>query len=1151
MKISHKISLTIILLVLITTFLTASIFYIETSTILINNTLDRISTSINNEGLKLKEHISSQRKDTLMLSKIPSINQIDNQGLSSTDWKKNTQELFIALIQANPDYIQIRLINTKGKEVIRVDNIQHAIQIIPDRDLQDKSQSDYVITTLNLSDEEIFLSEINLNRERGKISTPFQAVLRTATPVIDKATNTKTGIIVINAEINHELNKIQSVIQNEGRNIYITNDHGYYLLHPDKDRTFGFDLGKQYRAQEDFPLASKLFKPGNQDSRILLLPDHTQSNNIAIFTKIHFDEINTERFITVGITESYSGILQHETQALYKYLLFSAIIVALSLVSALILSFRLVNPLQKIINALSTFKDNTSTTEILPVNHQDEIGILARTFTRMSEKVKESQNSLNELNNDLENKINERTLALEESKRMLQIVLDTIPVRVFWKDINGKYLGCNTLFANDTGFNDPKLIIGKTDFDMPWKDQAPSYINDDKNVINITAKKLNYEEPQTTPTGDIVWLETNKVALTDASNKIIGILGTYQNITQRKINELKLIESQSRQQAIVQNMIDGVISITPTGIIHSFNKAAEQIFGYTPDEVLGRNVSMLMPEPYHSAHDGYLHNYMTTGKKKIIGIGREVMGLRKDGSTFPLELAVSEVITENENIYIGIVRDITERKRIDKMKNEFISTVSHELRTPLTSIRGALGLINGGTFGPIPQQADEMLKIASNNTEKLLFLINDILDIQKIESGNIAFRFGNLELTPFIKQAIIDNAAYGAQYNISFVLQQTVDNCFVYADRDRLMQVISNLMSNAAKFSPPGGNVEITTAKHNDIIRISITDHGPGIPEDFQPKLFEKFTQSDSSDTRHKEGTGLGLSITKSIIEKHGGRIGFISKLNIGSTFYVDLPLSNNITLTNDNQEPTHLETTHKSCILIVEDDHDVAALIQRMLAESGYECDIAYTALQAKNLLEKNGDQYRLMTLDISLPDEDGINLLIELRQQSQYRNLPVVMISAKADEAKHTIEAGVLEVVDWLNKPIDQKRLVDVIKHAARKCSVIQVLHVEDEDDVHSIISAMLKDQCRLDRASTYTEAMHKITHYKYDLILLDIGLPDGSGLDLIDTIKNCIHPPQVIIFSAQDVTPEYAKQVNSVLVKSRTTNQKLLDIIKDIIE
>ena len=195
-------------------------------------------------------------------------------------------------------------------------------------------------------------------------------------------------------------------------------------------------------------------------------------------------------------------------------------------------------------------------------------------------------------------------------------------------------------------------------------------------------------------------------------------------------------------------------------------------------------------------------------------------------------------------------------------------------------------------MGELPESADDMLKVAGNNTERLLLLINDILDIQKIESGKMAFDFQNFELVPFLQQAISEHTEYGKQYDVDFKLTQSVDGINLFADRSRLMQVMGNLLSNAAKFSSTGDTVEIAVEKQGeDAICIRVTDHGSGIPDEFHEKLFKKFTQYDSSDTRAKGGTGLGLSITKAIVEKHGGRIDFESKPGVETTFYVELPL--------------------------------------------------------------------------------------------------------------------------------------------------------------------------------------------------------------------------------------------------------------------
>ena len=624
--------------------------------------------------------------------------------------------------------------------------------------------------------------------------------------------------------------------------------------------------------------------------------------------------------------------------------------------------------------------------------------------------------------------------------------------------------------------------------------------------------------------------------------------GIVRDSSERVEAEKAIQDGAARLQAVLDHVVDGIITINSKGIIQSFNPAAEKIFAYSANEVIGHNINMLMPSPHREDHDSYLAAYHKTGQAHIIGIGREVEGVRKDGSLFPMDLAVSEVKLDGKILYTGIVRDITERKQMEKMKNEFISTVSHELRTPLTSIRGSLGLVMAETVGTLPEPVKEMLTITSNNTERLLLLINDILDIQKIESGMMAFRFQSLSLKTLLAEAIQANQAYADQYGVRFVLTPGHEMVRVYADTDRLMQVMGNLMSNAAKFSPHGESIELHVARHNGAIRISVSDHGPGIPDDFRHKLFEKFTQYDSTDARKKGGTGLGLSITRLIIEKHGGRIGYVSQAQVGTTFYFELPEL--ISELNIDNLPIELADEHHPCVLIVEDDPDVAAILQRMLAEAGFNSDIAYSAAEARKLLREKADQYKAMTLDIILPDEDGIELLMAIRQDADIRDLPVIVVSIKADEARRQLNGGAVGILDWINKPIDEQRLKHVIRQAARD-TLPRILHVEDEQDIHQIVSRMLQNDCELVWTTTVSAAKEIIQQESFDMVLLDISLPDGSGLELLETIEHHLKPPRVVIFSAQNVDPEIAQQVNDVLIKSHTSNEELLHTITSTIE
>ena len=362
------------------------------------------------------------------------------------------------------------------------------------------------------------------------------------------------------------------------------------------------------------------------------------------------------------------------------------------------------------------------------------------------------------------------------------------------------------------------------------------------------------------------------------------------------------------------------------------------------------------------------------------------------------------------------------------------------------------------------------------------------------------------------------------------------------------MQVMNNLLSNAIKFSPEGETVDVSAACSDGMIRISVTDHGPGIPEEFQPKLFDKFTQSDASDTRKIGGTGLGMNITRSIVEKHGGTIDFVSQQGIGTTFYFELSAlpdragSNKLDeLVADTDHPDHR-------VLIVEDDLDVASLLRIMLSQSGFNADIALDAREAKQRLSEN--RYDVVTMDIMLPDQDGISLIRELRQQEATKDLPIVVISAKADVARRELNGGALSVLDWLNKPIDQSRLLSAISRLTASRDVPVVLHVEDEPDVHKIVVTLLEGTARVVWAPTLQAAREQLADNAFDLALLDIGLPDGSAIQLLDTLNQHSPPIPTVMFSAQDIDQSLAQQVSAALVKSTTSNDDLLDTIRSIL-
>jgi PAS domain S-box-containing protein len=375
------------------------------------------------------------------------------------------------------------------------------------------------------------------------------------------------------------------------------------------------------------------------------------------------------------------------------------------------------------------------------------------------------------------------------------------------------------------------------------------------------------------------------------------------DITSRKLAEIALRESEEKLLAMSVSSYDALIMIDAQDTIMFWNNAAERLFGYTRHEAIGRKMHPLiaLPEDQAKAFKGMPH-FALTGTGPAVGTIQELLAVRKNGEVFPVERSVSSFRMRGRWFAVSSVRDISERRKVDKLKKEFISTVSHELRTPLTAIKGSLGLILGTMAGQLPEQVRQLLSIADSNSARLISLINDILDLEKLESGAMKFHMELIDLTETVMAALQENQSYadGHQVRLEGLLGDA--HYFVMADKTRLAQVMANLLSNAAKFSPPGGTVRVGIRRIDAMVRVTVSDEGPGVPAAFHDRIFQKFAQADSSDTRQRGGTGLGLSITRQILEAFGGRIDFISQEGQGAEFFFELPLR--LSFPEDSLEP-------------------------------------------------------------------------------------------------------------------------------------------------------------------------------------------------------------------------------------------------------
>ena len=536
--------------------------------------------------------------------------------------------------------------------------------------------------------------------------------------------------------------------------------------------------------------------------------------------------------------------------------------------------------------------------------------------------------------------------------------------------------------------------------------------------------------------GETIWIKGKYYPMLGDDGAVCRIIKFATDITDLKKSYLETTKQKIQLQAIVNTTVDGMITIDGKGMVLTFNPACERIFGYKADEVVGDNVKKLMPDPYHSEHDSYLANYQKTGDAKVIGIGREVQGKRKNGEIFPLELSVADASFGDTAMYSGIVRDISERKELEKMKSEFVSVVSHELRTPLTSIMGSLGLISGVMSKNLPAKVNSLIDIARNNCKSLSLLINDLLDIDKIASGKMRFDNKEHSLSLLIDQTAKSVAAYAEKFHIN--LKNTIDDkeLYINVDAERFKQIITNLLSNAIKFSEKNGSVKIYSSVKNHNVRISVEDNGSGIPEEFQSSVFDKFSQANSSDTRTKGGSGLGLHITKKIVEHMHGTIGFDSKSNEGTVFWVEFALSDNKSLSKikpaqqvDERDVLKLNKKHK--VLICEDNADIVTILKMQIEQAGYETDIAYHLSEAQRKIKSN--HYSAITLDLLYTmGGSGLKFISHLREDVDTANLPIIVVSIVAEDGKAMMNANAFGHIDWLQKPIEETRLKTALDKA-----------------------------------------------------------------------------------------------------------------------
>jgi PAS domain S-box-containing protein len=722
------------------------------------------------------------------------------------------------------------------------------------------------------------------------------------------------------------------------------------------------------------------------------------------------------------------------------------------------------------------------------------------------------------------------------TRNQLQATLNAIPDLLFELGLDGRYHSYHSprveLLAAP-----PEEILGRTIFDVLPTDAAETVMSALLEA-NDKGRSQGKQFELALPQGKL-WFELSVSRMPTGLGQAPRFICLSRDITERKEAEHEL----TRLGRVLDESSNEIYVFDAQSLRFTMvNAAAQRNLGYSMHELKRMTVLDIKRNPKRETFEQRI-TPLRLGKQDIVIY--EAENQRKDKSHYPIEIQLHLLVKESPPVFVAIIQDITERQKIERIKNEFISIVSHELRTPLTSIRGSLGLVAGGVAGELPAQAKMLVDIAHKNSERLILLVNDILDMEKIEAGKIDIQCQRVELMGLLHQALEANCAYGEQFNVSYELEEDLPGIMVDVDANRLMQVLANLLSNAAKFTFAGDTVKVAVIVSGKRVRVEVKDHGSGISEQFRTHIFQKFAQGDSSDTRNKGGTGLGLAITRAIVEKMGGNIGFTSEPNVLTTFFVEFPVEEVRTHASFDK----IEEKSKR-ILICEDDRLIAALLHFMLEQDGFVADVAYDTVQAKHMLDQSN--YAAMTLDLSLPDQDGTAFIRQLRMEEKTAKLPIVVVSARAIEGCLELNSETYSVIDWITKPIDKEQMVLAIRRAVGRFSGIRprVLHVEDDHDIFKVMHGLVGDMADLDHAATLAAGRHLLDQCRYDLVILDLTLPDGSGQELLSILNGATPPIPIMVFSAREVEREEIQDVASVMVKSRTSDAQLLATIKRLI-
>ncbi|MBI3968752.1 MAG: response regulator [Chloroflexi bacterium] len=576
-----------------------------------------------------------------------------------------------------------------------------------------------------------------------------------------------------------------------------------------------------------------------------------------------------------------------------------------------------------------------------------------------------------------------------------------------------------------------------------------------------------------------------------------GTLILIQDLTAQRAIE-RLSNTRALYEAAVVNLADGLAIMDRDERVVCWNPRMEELLRVPSERVVGRPiVEVTAKELYERTPDPE-----DTLRRALEARGKALSGTPAtfeyviDGSRVLQTLVFPIHGTTGLMGHGRLVRDVTHEREVDRMKTEFVSLVSHELRTPLTSIKGYVDLLVNGEVGELSADQQEFLEVVKSNADRLAALINDLLDVSRIEAGKVELRLDAVDVEELLQNVAASLRPQVVAKRQSLHVEATTAIPPALADAGRVTQILVNLLSNAHKYTPVGGTITARLRVDGERLRIDVQDTGVGLSTEEQSRLFTKFFRARNRATEGSTGTGLGLVIARSLVELHGGTIEVTSAPGAGSTFSFTLPRVRTASPTEVRRDDQALQ----GCVLVVDDEVDHAEVIRRYLARAGYRVAIARDGREA--LERADALRPELITLDINLPDIDGLTVLERLKVKPATAGIPVVLLSALPDDDRGTL----LGAVDYLSKPIDRGALLDRIRRLLRDERPRTVLVADDDPDIRTLLAGHLRRaQYQVLEAADGAEAIELADRERPGLVLLDIRMPRVDGLAALQELMS----------------------------------------------